>query len=121
MSQSLDKKTIEEIKKSLLERKESIIKELSEINKNDHQVKFPDLGDAPDENAQEIEEYSTSLATEKVLQTTLRDIEGALERIENKTYGKCKYCKKDIGIKRMLARPAASACVECKTKLQNAE
>lgn len=120
MTQSLDKKTIEEIKKELIERKESITRELNELNNNDHEVKFPDLGDAPDENAQEIEEYSTNLATEKVLKNTLRDIEGALERMKDGTYGKCKYCKQDIGVKRMLARPVASSCIECKTKLQNA-
>lgn len=119
MAQSLDKKTIDELKKGLLERKESITKELAELNQDDNHVKFPNIGDAPDENAQEIEEYSTNLATEKVLRNTLRDIEGALERMEDKTYGKCKYCQQDIGVKRMMARPVASACIECKTKLQN--
>jgi DnaK suppressor protein len=59
------------------------------------------------------------LATEKVLEHSLRDIENALKRIEEGNYGICKYCKKPIGKKRMQVRPVASACVECKTKLQN--
>ncbi|MDD5031541.1 MAG: TraR/DksA family transcriptional regulator [Patescibacteria group bacterium] len=121
----LDKKTIEEIKKDLLARKKRILEDLGEItgkdkhDKDEHKAIFPDYGEKPDENAQEIGEYTTNLATEKVLEDTLRDINNALDRIEKGTYGICKYCKKPIGKKRMLARPVASACVECKTKLQN--
>ena len=118
----LDEKTISEIKKQLLNRKEQITKELIELTGNEeagHSVKFPEYGNKSDENAQEIGEYTTNLATEKVLENTLRDIEGSLKRIKDGTYGVCKYCKEPIGKKRMLARPVASACVKCKTQLQN--
>ena len=120
----IDKETIKKIKQELLTRKEQVLKDLNEISKNkadkeDLEVKFPDFGDKTDENAQEIGEYSTNLATKNVLDSTLRDIEGALKRIEDGTYGVCKYCKKQINKKRLLARPVASACVECKTKLQS--
>lgn len=121
----LDKNVIEEIKKGLLARKKQIAEDLKDIidpGKSEvvgQKVKFPDFGDKTDENAQEIGEYSTNLATEKVLESTLRDIESSLDRIEKGTYGVCKYCHKKIGEKRLLARPVASACVECKTKLQN--
>ena len=121
----LDKKTIEESKKDLLARKKQVLGDLDEFAgkdehaKDDHKTIFPNYGEKPDENAQEIGEYTTNLATEKVLEDTLRDIESSLDRIAKGTYGICKYCKKPIGKKRMLARPVASACVECKTKLQN--
>ncbi len=120
----LDKETIEKLKNELLERKKEIEKELNAIaerdekNPNKLKTKFPEYGDKNDENAQEITEYSTNLATEKVLESTLRDINASLERIKNNTYGICKYCHKPIGKKRMLARPVASACIACKTKLQ---
>ena len=119
----LDEATINKIKKELNERKIQIIKDLEDITDKDssskHRVKFPDFGDKSDENAQEIDEYTTNLATDKVLESTLRDINNALQRIEDGTYGICKYCKKAIGKNRLLARPVASACVPCKTKLQN--
>jgi len=121
----LDAKTIEKIKKELLERKEQITKDLDDISKKDfkdpskHTAKFPEYGNKSDENAQEITEYTTNLATEKVLEVTLRDIENSLKRIEDGAYGICKYCHKPIGKKRMIARPVASACVPCKTKLQS--
>ena len=41
------------------------------------------------------------------------------KRIESGEYGVCKYCKEEIGKKRLQARPVASACVKCKTKLQS--
>ncbi len=117
----LNKSDIKTIKAELLTRKKQILKDLEDISGNDKnaKVKFPEYGDKSDENAQEISEFSTNLATDKVLQGTLKDIDAALERIEDNTYGICKYCKQPIGKKRMLARPVASACVPCKTKLQS--
>ena len=118
----MDKKVVEKIKKDLSDRKKQIEDELSDIvrkdNKDELKTKFPEYGDKIDENAKEIDEYSTNLATEKVLENTLRDINNALNRIAKGTYGICKYCKKEIGEKRLLARPVASTCIECKTKLQ---
>ena len=117
---TLSKSDIKEIKSELLIRKKQILKELEDIHSGDNKnIKFPEYGDKSDENAQEISEFSTNLATDKVLQGTLKDIDSSLERIEKGTYGVCKYCKQDIGKKRMLARPVASACIACKTKLQN--
>ena len=122
----IDQATIDKIKKELLARQAEIINELKELagdtdnGQEKKRVKFPDFGNKTDENAQEIGEYSTNLATDKVLQSTLRDINNALDRIENGTYARCKYCQQPIEKKRLLARPVASACVKCKTKLQSA-
>ncbi len=121
---AIKKEILKKIKKELEERKLQIIKDLSSITqkddheKDEHRAKFPEYGDKNDENAQEISEYSTNIATEKILENTLRDIDNALERIKNGTYGVCKYCGEDIQEKRLLARPVASACIKCKTKLQ---
>ncbi len=127
MEQELTKETIEQIKKDLITRKDQIKHDLLEISKQDSHdadslgVKFPEYGYKPDENAQEITDYSTSLMTEKVLEKTLEDIDGALKRIEEGAYGICKYCHKPISAKRLMARPVASACIACKTELQENE
>ena len=89
------------------------------LDGGERKVKFPEYGDKTDENAQEIGEYTTNLATDKVLESTLRDINAAIDRIEKGTYGICKYCGEHISKKRMMARPVASTCVKCKTKLQS--
>lgn len=120
----MDKKIIEKIKQDLLARKKQVEEDLRSFTKNDahekdqHRTNFPNYGDKSDENVQEIDEYTTNLATERVLESTLRDIDNALERIKKGTYGICKYCQKEIGEKRLLARPVANTCIACKTKLQ---
>jgi len=120
----MNKKVIDKIYKDLLDRKEQIKKDLAGFTKkdkhekDDHRVKFPDFGSKNDDNVQEVGEYSTNLAKERVLEKTLKDINDTLARIEKGVYGVCKYCEKEIGEKRLLARPVSSACIECKNKLQ---
>ena len=46
----------------------------------------------------------------------LREIDAALERIENKTFGKCESCTKTIGKSRLMAIPFARLCIACKQK-----
>lgn len=127
MEQELTKEAINAIKVDLITRRDQIIHDLKEVAKQDNHdadnlgAKFPEYGDKPDENAQEINDYSTSLMTEKVLEKTLEDIDGALKRIEGGTYGVCKYCHKPISAKRLVARPVASSCMSCKTELQENE
>ncbi len=120
----LDKKTIEEIKSELLKRKEDISHTLKALAEEDsHEAdklaaKFPEYGDKPDENAQEVSDYSSNLGTEEILKKAYDDIEATLKRIEDDSYGVCKYCKGDIAKGRLLARPVASSCVKCKKELQ---
>lgn len=127
MENTLDSKILAEIKAELLARKQQILESLEDISQKDpHEAdnlasKFPEYGDKPDENAQEISDYTTNSAAEKVLEKTLADIEGALNRIEKGTYGICKYCGQPIAPKRLQARPVASACITCKTELQENE
>lgn len=118
----VSEETIEKIKQQLLADKSRIEAEMAVVavgDEHETHAKFPEYGDKIDENAQEIENYTTNLATEKILDENLRDIEAALKRIEDGTYGICKYCGQPIAEKRLEARPVASACVECKQKLQN--
>jgi RNA polymerase-binding protein DksA len=123
---ALDKDTLESIKKDLLKKEEEITKELdliarkeNEGGEDEYKPTFPEYGDKPDENAQEIAEYETNLAEEDLLEHNLHDVQAALERIDNGSYGICKYCHKPIDPRRLKARPTASSCIDCKTKLQN--
>lgn len=116
----MEKEVLNTIKEDLLKEREQIRAELAKLGGEDESgVAFPEYGDKPDENAQEIDSYTTDLATERILIDNLRDIDNALKRIEDGSYGTCKYCGHPINPKRLLARPVASACVDCKSKLQN--
>ena len=120
----LDKKTIDEIKKSLEKRKKDIESELEKTTKEDkherekHKAIFPEFGNKSDENANEIASFTDNLSLSKSLDDTLRDIENTLKRIEKGTYGICKYCKKPISEERLKIRPVSSACIACKKKLK---
>lgn len=70
--------------------------------------------ESEDENAAEIAEFSDNLSVTDDIEKALRDAEDAVHRIQTGTYGMCKYCKKPIDERRLLARPTSSSCVECK-------
>ena len=46
----------------------------------------------------------------------IKKIKGALDRIENDTFGICESCGADITIKRLKARPVTTQCIDCKSK-----
>lgn len=46
------------------------------------------------------------------IEAQLRDVEDALRRIDDGTYGTCERCGRDIGEERLRARPEARFCVE---------
>lgn len=113
--------TLTKIKEDLLKQKAQLTGELTGIGQDVTSRRGPDMpdyGTENDENAQEVEQYTTNLEADKVLEKTLEDINSALKNIENGTYGICKYCGKEIEEKRLLIRPFSSSCVDCKTKLQ---
>lgn len=124
---SVTPETLKTIKEELLAQKKRVLEDLNKISKVDsHEpdnrgAQFPEYGDKPDENAQEISDFATTIVTQKVLEKSLDDIEKTLDRIEKGTYGVCKYCGKSINEKRLIARPTAGACITCKTELQENE
>ena len=122
--QYMDTKIMAQIKKDLLQKRIEVMAELASFTKEDKHTKatrrtnFTDLGVANDDNAKEVDIYTTNLSVSKVLAGALKDIDAALKCMEKGTYGICKYCGSEINPKRLLARPVSSACVACKSKLQ---
>ncbi len=123
MTHVFDQKFLTEIKRKLVEEEARLSSELAQFssknihNKEDFVTQFPELGDKEDESAAEVATYSDNLTLERELEASLRDVHGALERIEKGTYGICRYCSKPIDERRLRARPMSSACVECKKLL----
>lgn len=117
---TFSKDFLNKIKATLVEEKARLEKELGKFAKKnsrlngDYDSNFPEYGDKDDENAAEVAEYAAELPLEESFEKTLRDTESALKSLDAGTYGVCKYCKKPIEEKRLLARPTSSACVSCK-------
>ena len=118
----MKKKLIDELKLKLEKEKEIIEKELEKFAKRNPKIKgdwqtvFPQFGthtSEQDENADEVEEYVTELPIEYSLESRLKDIEEALEKIKKNKYGTCEKCKKAISIQRLNACPEAKLCRKC--------
>jgi DnaK suppressor protein len=51
----------------------------------------------------------------------IEKIKEALDRIDNDQFGVCELCGKEIGEKRLMARPVTTLCIECKKKQEARE
>lgn len=112
---------LKKVKEKLEKEKASIEESLKGFAKKDKKLtgnwntRFPEFnGGHLEEAADEIEEYETLLPIEFSLETRLRDINLALEKIKKRKYGKCEGCGKEIDKKRLKVYPEARFCLKCK-------
>jgi len=116
---------IEEMKQTLLAEQEKVQAELGKFtHKNpnadgDFDADFPEFGDEEDDNVQEVQAYAVNKALEETLEKKLRDINAALKRMDENTYGICKYTGEPIDERRLRARPTSSSSVAAKKVLTN--
>lgn len=68
-----------------------------------------------DENdiADKFEDFAERGAKVDVLETRIHDVEDALAKIEDGTFGACEKCEKPIEEDRLEANPAARTCMAC--------
>ena len=69
-----------------------------------------------EEEATESFELEKRLALEKRIRDQLADVEHALNKFEQGTYGSCDSCGQPIDPARLEALPQANLCLSCKTK-----
>jgi len=72
----------------------------------------------PADDGSELFEREKNLTVRSTLELSLTDVEDALRRIEDGTYGVCENCGKPIDIRRLRAMPSARFDVECQSKLE---
>ncbi len=73
----------------------------------------------PAEDASELFLRQRNLAVANDLQDELADVEQALERIAEGTYGVCQVCGEPINPERLEARPAAIYCIRHQREREN--
>ncbi|MFH1611800.1 MAG: TraR/DksA C4-type zinc finger protein [bacterium] len=118
----MEKDIEKRLKDKLEQEKKRLTKDLKFFAKKDPKIKgnwrtkFPSLGvsrSLEDSASEEVEEYAKLLPIEHTLETRLKDIDSALEKIKQGKYGKCENCGEDIKIERMLVNPEANICIKC--------
>ena len=111
----MDKKFEEKMKNTLLEMKESVLKNLISENE-DFKAAVEDLGvkDLADIASNDID-VRTLEAVSTQDRKRLNKVEAALIRLENGKYGVCASCSKKISLDRLEAIPYAVMCIDCKS------
>lgn len=119
----MKKKDLEEFKKILKERRKKLVEQLEsfakkEKGREDWSAKFPKFDGEVDMErvADEVEEYASLLSLEYNLESQIQEIDRALERIKNGTFGTCKKCKKEIEKERLRVNPTTEICQKCAKK-----
>lgn len=70
----------------------------------------------PDDNdrASKESEFGVVLRGKDRERRLMSKIESAIRRIDEEDFGYCEECSEAIGLNRLLARPVATLCIECK-------
>jgi len=120
ISKCMEPKLLQELQNKLQEKKSRLEAQLSSFAtkdpnlKDDWDTKYPRVpGSNLEEAADEVEEYSTKLHLEFNLETQLKDVNAALEKIAKDTYGLCEQCGNPIAPERLQASPEARLCGNC--------
>lgn len=116
----MDKQKIEQYREKLLEEKTKLEEELATVGRinPDNPADWEpvpadtDRDTDPNDKADNMEEFENNTAILKELETQLLDVNDALKRIEDGTYGVCKVGGELISEKRLDANPSATTCVE---------
>lgn len=116
----MEKKFIENLKEKLIQEKAKLEKELEtfavkdKTTQHNWDTKYPNRENGNlEEEADETQEYENLLSVEYSLELKLKDVDGALKKIEQGEYGICEKCGKKIEEKRLLAYPEAKLCMKC--------
>ena len=120
---SLTKELASRLEEQLRAKKEQLEKELSSFATKDPNIKgdwdsrYPRTPQGNlEEAADEVEEYSTRLNLEFNLETQLKNVTSALEKVARGAYGVCEKCGGRISEERLKASPEARLCEKCNTR-----
>jgi RNA polymerase-binding transcription factor DksA len=72
----------------------------------------------PADVATETFEQEKDISILDNIEEQLRDVEDALRRLDDGSYGRCEMCGRDIGDDRLRARPEARFCVEDQARVE---
>jgi len=109
------KSQMEGFRKKLLEQKQAVLTKVESFSKSTKEVSMDEVRDSAD-IASDYYERELAMGLSETERMRLQEVEEALERIDNGTYGKCEACGNLIAGPRLEALPFAKFCVDCKAK-----
>lgn len=121
----IDQQLAEELHQQLLSNRERLqgeIAAISETGIRGDTFQADEGQDAVDQHpadqGSELFEREKNLTVQRTLEVTLQEVDAALEKFAQGTYGICELCGKPIAEKRLRALPEATHCIECQSKLE---
>ena len=116
-----EKSLVEKIRVILEAEKQSMEKQLQGFAEKDPKApgvwdtRYPNHpGGSAEDEADEVEEYSSLLPVEATLESRLREVNLALERISRGDFGRCEKCGQEVEADRLEAIPETRVCHKCK-------
>ncbi len=103
---------LERFKTRLLEEKETLEKEIKELE--DYDMGSSDDDRHGEEKADEVEEFMNAAGEIAPLQARLEEIKIALDKISEGTYGLCERCHNEIDDRVLEVVPESKLCQACK-------
>jgi DnaK suppressor protein len=111
--------TFDELHQRLKDEREKLVRQLEQ-----NRASAPAVGEAKEgspygkkeEGASEAFELEKRLALEKRLMGTLAEVEHALQKFEEGTYGVCDTCGQSVEVERLEVLPQANLCLNCKAQ-----
>lgn len=115
----MNKKNIKEFKILLQQRLDELIGEAHSTVSDliEGEDNFPD----PTDRATAESDRNFMLRIRDRERKLIFKIREAMQRIEDGSFGECDNCGDDIGVKRLLARPVTTLCIDCKTEMESIE
>ena len=110
---------IHKFKKRLLDKERELQSDIARLEEEARAVGEAEVGDQSDA-ATASQGASESLQEEALASQTLVEVQDALRRIEDGTYGKCTQCGRDIEPARLEAIPWARYCLRDQEKQDRA-
>ena len=117
----MNKRDMKKFEKSLIEERERLAASIRSIeDASRHEAGRENSGDlsAYAEAGTDSFELETALHIASDESSRLADIEEALRRIEEGSFGTCEMCEKEIPVKRLEVFPAARCCVQCQEQIE---
>ena len=108
------------IKEMLLKKREDLVLEIARRSKASTASAAQDIGDILDSVSEERTRELDLILTDRE-KRKLAQIDDAIERIEENTYGLCEECGVKIPKARLKVLPFAKYCIECQEKTEREE
>lgn len=115
--EKIDQRKIEKLKQLLLQKREEVIGGVMQIRASSQEMGQDGIQDMADE-ASNLYNQQILMSLNENQRKTLGEVDEALDRIEEGTYGICDSCEKPIALKRLQIKPFAKYCVQCQDVIE---